>query len=358
MMEIIVLILLLVLIVLVAFLVRRMYFAGSGKERLEAFLSDKFVDFSTQIRETMDNTRKEVESSKDILSSHTIKTLEHIKSMNETVGTLVSQQEKVEKLGQSLEYLLQAPKLRGSYGEAILEEMLERVLPKGIWERQYSIDGNERVDAVVKFKDVVIPIDSKFPKDDYQKYLSAKDPNEKKAHWANYEKALKIQINSIKDKYVKPEKGTSEFALLFIPSESMYYETIAEKNYLGDPCQIYEYASDRKVIPVSPNTFYAFLNVVMLGVRNIEIAREAKKLQESLSRVEKDFGLFYKKFDRIGKSLDDAREAYRIGDDHVQRFKRNLESAIKLDTDFRLEDENKPRIEGEKDQAEDQGSEL
>ena len=95
-------------------------------------------------------------------------------------------------------------------------------------------------------------------------------------HHQDYEKALKVQINSIRDKYVKPEKGTTEFALLFIPSESIYYETIAEKNYMGDPCQINEYATKNKVIPVSPNTFYAFLNVVMLGIRNIEIVKEAK----------------------------------------------------------------------------------
>ena len=244
-------------------------------------------------------------------------------------------------IGQSLEYLLQAPKLRGNYGETILEEMLERILPnKAMWERQYAIEGGEKVDAVIKYKDVIVPIDSKFPKEDYQKYLAASDPREKKEHWANYERALKTQINSIKEKYVKPEKGTTEFALLFIPSESIYYETIAEKNYLGDPCQINEYATDRKVIPVSPNTFYAFLQVVILGIRNIEIAKEARKLQESLAKVERDFGLFYKKFEIIGKSLDSASKAYETGDGHVQRFKRSLDSTLKLDERFQGEVES------------------
>ena len=161
-----------------------------------------------------------------------------------------------------------------------------------------------------------------------EKYLQAKDPLEKKTHWANYEKALKIQINSIKDKYIKPEKGTSEFALLFIPSEAIYYETIAEKNHLGDPCQIYEYATAKKVIPVSPNTFYAFLNVIILGIRNIEIATEAKKLQELLSRLEKDYGFFFKNFEDIGKAIEKAGKAYDTGKGQVQRFKKNLDSAI------------------------------
>ncbi len=346
-MESTIIILLAFLLVLVTFLIWRVSFSSGGKERLEAILNEKFIAFSDSIRQTMDTTRQEVEKSKDFLSENARKTLEHISVMNKAVGSLLSQQEKAEKLGQSLEYLLQAPKLRGSYGETVLEEMLERILPnKAMWERQYTIEGGEKVDCVVKYKDVVIPIDSKFPKEDYQKYISSTSDEERKRHWSNYEKALKTEINSIKEKYIKPERGTTEFALLFIPSESIYYETIAEKNYLGDPCQIYEYATERKVVPVSPNTFYAFLHVVMLGVRNIEIAREAKKLQEALSKVEKDFGQFYGQFERIGKALDAASKAYQTGSGHVQRFKKNLDSTLKLDTDFQLEAEagSKERI--------------
>ncbi len=344
--EIIILILLAVLVVLAAAIFLRTHKSGNVNEKVESVLSEKLNMFSDKIRETMDGTRREVEQSKDVLSRNAIDTLKQIKNMSDTMGNLARQQEKAQQLGQSLEYLLQTPKLRGNYGEVILEEMLERILPnKAMWERQYAIEGSEKVDAVVKYKNVVVPIDSKFPKEDYQKYLAASDPARKKEHWANYEKALKTQINSIKEKYVKPEKGTTEFALLFIPSESIYYETIAEKNYLGDPCQIYEYATDRKVILVSPNTFYAFLQVVILGLRNIEIAKEAKKLQESLAKVEKDFTFFYKKFETIGKSLENASKAYETGDVHVKRFKKSLDSTLKLDERFQVDVEKESLIE-------------
>ena len=334
MMETAILILLAILVLLAGVSLWRITKKENVKDKIEALLNERFIDFSDRLRQSMESTRQEVERSKDVLSSGTVKTLEHIKGMSETVNNLVQQQEKVQQLGQSLEYLLQTPKLRGSYGEAILEEMLERVLPRGIWEKQYMIEGNERVDAVVKYKEVVIPIDSKFPKDDYQKYLAGASPQEKKLHWANYEKALKTQINSIKDKYIKPEKGTTDFALLFIPSEAIYYETIAEKNYLGDPCSIYEYATKQKVIPVSPNTFYAFLQVIILGIRNVEIAKEARKLQESLSRIEKDFSFFHNKFEQIGKALGSASKAYETGEGHIKRFKTNLESTLKLEKNF------------------------
>jgi len=323
-----------------------------NREEIASILNEKFIGFSRDVRESMDNARREVAGSREAISENAQRTLEHINNVNQTVRNLVQQQEKAEKLGQSLEYLLQAPKLRGNYGETILEEILDRVLPsKGMWERQYSIDGGEKVDAVVKYRDVVIPIDSKFPRDDYQKYVANADPAVKKIHWANYEKALKVQINSISEKYVKPEKGTSEFALLFIPSEAIYYETIAERNYLNESCQIYEYARDRKVIPVSPNTFYAFLQVIIMGVRNIEIAREAKKLQESLVKIEKDFEFFYKKFEIIGKALENASGAYSTGEGHAKRFKKNLSAAINMDMAVQLS--SKEEIAGgpEKDDA-------
>ena len=339
-MEIAILTLLIALIVLVAFLAWNLRPSDEGKKHVESVLNEKFIDFSDRVSRTMDNTRKQVEDSKDFLSKHAVKTLEHLHSMNTVVNDLVKQQEKAQELGQSLEYLLQTPKLRGNYGETILEEMLEQVLPaKNMWERQYTIEGGEKVDAVVKYKNIVIPIDSKFPRDDYQKYLSAKNEQEKKQHWANYEKALKVQINSIRDKYIKPEKGTTEFALLFIPSEAIYYETIAEKNFVGDPCQIYEYARNNKVIPVSPNTFFAFLQVVILGIRNVEIAKEAKKLQEMLSKVERDYGYFYKNFEDIGKALEKATKSYDSGKTQVERFKKNLDSALRYEISHEEKDQ-------------------
>ncbi|MBD3295932.1 MAG: DNA recombination protein RmuC, partial [Candidatus Omnitrophica bacterium] len=219
----IILILLSLLTIAVFILLWSTFSFRNSRDRIESVINDKFIEFSERVGRTMDNTRKQVEDSKDFLSRNAIETLQNINNMNKVVGDLVKQQEKAQELGKSLEYLLQSPKLRGNYGETILEEMLEQVLPaKAMWERQYSIEGGEKVDAVVKYRDVIVPIDSKFPRDDYQKYLSASSEQEKKRYWSAYEKAMKTQINSIRDKYIKPEKGTTEFALLFIPSEAIY----------------------------------------------------------------------------------------------------------------------------------------
>jgi len=283
-----------------------------------------------EMHKTIETARREVEMSKNIISDHAVKTLDTIKNMGTALERMMHQQKEAQELGNSLKYLLQTPKLRGNYGEEILEEMLERVVP-GLWEKQFQIEGGERVDAIIKYKDVIIPIDAKFPREIYERYIEAPDEEEKRRSWKSYEDGLKVQINSIKNKYIKPHKGTADFALMFIPSESIYYETIAEKNCFGEDCLIYQYARKNKVVPVSPNTFYAFLQIVMMGIRNLDMIKSAKKLQEALVKIERNFKLFYAKYETIGDALEKARGAYTTGDTHIKRFKDTIDSTIKLD---------------------------
>ena len=329
-MEIAILAALIVLIALVALLLLRGR-RGDAPAGVQAALRSEFLSFQSSIHTEMNSAKQGVESAKDVISQNAIRTLEQVKNVGETVQRLIQQQEEAQRLGQSLKELLQAPKLRGSFSEAILEELLERVLPQGIWERQYHVEGGEMVDCVVRFRDVVVPIDAKFPRDDYARYLEAESEEDKASHWKSFETAVKTQIASIKSKYIKPERGTAEFALMFIPSEAIYYETIAERNHLGHPSSIWQYAQDHHVVPVSPNIFYAFLQVIVLSLRNVEIVRSARQLQEQLASLERDFGLFHSRFQDVGRAIDRASEAYRVGSGHVDRYKVRLDGALKLE---------------------------
>jgi len=329
-METIIIILLLIVTGLVLAALLKLTRSPKIEEKVQSAISDRFIDFQSTIHKSMESARSEVERSKDVISGHAMETLKTIKDMGETIEKIMHQQKEAQDLGNSLKYLLQTPKLRGNYGEEILEEMLERVAPK-LWDRQYTIGESERVDAVIKYKDVVIPIDAKFPRESYERYLNAEEEQEKRQSWKFYEDSLKVQINIIRSKYIKPHKGTSNFALMFIPSESIYYETISEKNFLGEPCAIYEYARNNKVIPVSPNTFYAFLQIVIMGIRNIDIIKSAKKLQEALVKIERNFKRFYSKYEDIGTNLEKAQAAYKVGDAHIKRFKDNIDTTIQLD---------------------------
>jgi len=324
------------LMIALIFLSKMLYRSLSTK--IDASLKEQFVSFQLEINKELLAARNEITNSKDIITQNTIKAIETIKDIGSIISKITQQQEEVQKLGQSLKDILQVPKLRGNYGEIVLEEMLEKVLPKGVWEKQYSIDGREKVDAVIKLKDVIIPIDAKFPREDYNKYLDASSPEEKEKYWKSFENAVKKQIKDIKEKYLKPEKGTSEFALMFIPSEAIYYETIAEENYLGHPSEIYKCALENNVFPVSPNTFYAFLQVILIAVRNVEIIKNVKRLQEGLKTLQKSFESFCRKFEEIGEKIDKAQNAYKLGKSHIDSYKGNLDSILQL-REFR-EDES------------------
>jgi DNA recombination protein RmuC len=319
--------LLAVLLILVIVMLVRMA-GGDEQAAVRLAVNESLLQFQESMQKSMETTRQEVEKSKDLISQNTIKTFETMKELEKTLQSLVTQQAGAQELAENLKYLLQSPKLRGNYGEQILEELLAQVLPEGIWERQFTLEGREAVDAVVRFKDVLIPIDAKFPREAYDRYLNSRDPEVQKREWKEYEKAIKAQVESIRKKYVRPELGTVDFALMFIPSESIYYETIAETNYLGEPNSLYEMALTKKVIPVSPNTFYAFLQVLLLGVRNLDLIQGAQKLQERLAKLQRDFDQFFGRMEDVGKNVTKAADAFRVGEKHLDRFRRGLDDAL------------------------------
>jgi len=328
-MEIMIIVLLMVLIGLVAFLIFRQS-AHQREDNLELLLKNSLLEFRGNIQESVNETRKEMTEAREDISRRTRETLSLMGEMRTTVEKIISQQEEAARLGRSLKDILQAPKVRGNYGETILAEMLEKVLPKGMWSGQFRLGKGAVVDMVVHYRDMVIPIDAKFPRDNYVKFLNCDDERDKEALWKLFERDVVLRIREI-SKYVAPDLGTSDFALMFIPSEAVYYETIAEKNYLGHSSRIMEEAEKHKVIPVSPNTFYAFLQIVMAGIRNLEVLRQARGIQDKLVKLNTRFDYFYSQYESIGRELEKASEAYRKGDRHIGLFKRELDETVRIE---------------------------
>ena len=328
-MEYIIIVLLLLLIALVATMLYKQAFNKKNTD-LELLVRNMLFEFRGHIQESVDNTRKEMSNARDDINKRTRETLSLMTDMRATVEKIIGQQEEATRLGRSLKDILQGPKIRGNYGETILEEMLDKVLPKGMWIRQYRLGEGAVVDMIINYRDIIIPIDAKFPRDNYVKYLNSEDPREKEVFWKQFEKDVILRIREI-GKYVLPDRGTADFALMFIPSEAVYYETIAEKNYLGHSSRIMEEAEKNKVMPVSPNTFYAFLQIILSGIRNLEVLRQARSIQEKLVKLQTKFDHFYKQYESIGKELEKASEAYRKGDRHVELFRRELDETIKIE---------------------------
>lgn len=218
----------------------------------------------------------------------------------------------------SLQEILRAPKLRGSLGEMFLGDLLAQVLPKGRFELQYGFKSGEKVDAVIRSVHGLIPVDSKFPLENFVRLLQAKTDEEKKSLKRIFVQDVRRHIDSIASKYILPGEGTLELALMYIPAENVYYEIMVktdglEKDLLG-------YANERHVYPVSPNSFYAYLQTIAIGLRGMQIAEGVKDVMNHLSAVKRDFVKFGVEFDKIGTHLTHARGSFEAADKQRSRL--------------------------------------
>ncbi len=181
-----------------------------------------------------------------------------------------------------LQEFLRSPKLRGNIGEQVLKELLGQMLPKQSFHLQYAFKSGDKVDAAIKTAAGIIPIDSKFPMENFRKMSGAKDDNEKKIYEKEFVRDVKTHIDVISKKYILTEEGTIDYALMYIPSESIYYEVV-------NSTSLFDYAQDKRVLPVSPTTFYAYLKAILMSFEGQKIEAKAGEILATLRAVQKDY---------------------------------------------------------------------
>ena len=198
-----------------------------------------------------------------------------------------------------LQEFLKSPKLRGNIGEHILKELLGQMLPKQSFHLQYAFKSGAIVDAAIKTGSGIIPVDSKFPMENFRKLLSAKEEQERKAILKDFEKDVKKHIDDISKKYILTEEGTIDYALMYIPSEAVYYEVV------NDPA-LFEYSSAKRVLPVSPTTFYAYLKAILMSFEGQKIEAKAKQILQTIRATQKDYEKLADNLTVLGKHLTNA----------------------------------------------------
>lgn len=181
-----------------------------------------------------------------------------------------------------LQDFLKSPKLRGGMGEHVLNELLAQVLPKQSFHLQYSFRNGRKVDAAIKTSAGIIPIDSKFPMENFRKILDTKNSDEKDNFRKAFERDVKLHIDTIAQKYISTEEGTIDYALMYVPSESVYYEIV-------NNADLFEYAGKKMVMPVSPTTFYAFLKAILMSFEGQKIEEKAKEVLLTLKGIQKEY---------------------------------------------------------------------
>ena len=220
-----------------------------------------------------------------------------------------------------LEQALRPPKARGGFGELLLGNLLRDRLPPDAFQLQYTFASGERVDAVIRVERLV-PVDAKFPLDNFQRAFEAESDDERLLHEKAFGRDLKGHIDTIAAKYVRPEEGTYDFALMYLPSEAVYYELVC-----GKTGALYTYALERRVFPVSPTTLVAYLQVIALGLRGLQIEQHAQEVMAYVAELQRDFGRFRDDFELVGKHLGNAKTKYDDADKRLDRFDGKLERA-------------------------------
>lgn len=213
----------------------------------------------------------------------------------------------------NLQDILKNPKQRGILGEYYLETVLKNVLPPGSFQMQYAFSDGSIVDAAVFVDKRVIPIDSKFSLENYNRILEARDPAEKKRYEAALIADLKMRIDET-SKYVKPQEDTMDFAFMFIPSEAVYYDLLINKvgAVADDTRNLIHYAGQKKVIVVSPTSFLAYLQTVLQGLRNQKISEQAKEIIKQVENLTRHLSAYDVYFKKLGGHLGTTVNAYNI----------------------------------------------
>ncbi|HTV58363.1 MAG TPA: DNA recombination protein RmuC [Candidatus Baltobacteraceae bacterium] len=238
---------------------------------------------------------------------------ESVRQMSQQLGTVLKMGEDLSKASQTMQQVLGGAKSRGILGEIGLERMLEDSLPASAYELQYRFSTGDIVDAVVRTGDHLLSIDSKFPLDSYRRLLDTGEDARKE-----FAQAVRKHADAIAAKYILPGEHTFDVALMFVPSETVFYELLMSEDSKYGPLDTY--CRKNSVIPVSPNSLYAYLRMILLGIRGLVMEENARKLQGQLGGLQKQLEIFSETFGKLGTHLRHAQQSYEEADSRLARI--------------------------------------
>jgi len=281
-------------------------------ESLERALDNRISESSRQMHETV---RTQLGESSRLIKEIT-EEITSVKEIGRETGKFAEQLK-------SLQDILKNPKQRGILGEYYLETVLKNVLPPGMFRMQHPFENGEIVDAAVYVNEKIVPIDSKFSLENYNRLVNC-EPSEKAALEKAFVNDLKLRIQETA-KYIRPEEGTMDFAFMFIPSEGIYYDLLTNQVGAGeDENLIQRAASKYKVIIVSPTSFLAYLQTVLQGLKALQIEKQAEAIQKRVGELGKHIGAYEEYYRKLGTALGTAVSHYNSGYKELGKMEKDV----------------------------------
>jgi len=270
----------------------------------------------TVIQEANKNFSQRIEASTSVLAN-----------LQKQIGQIEEAQKNISKVGLQVEELaniLQAPKARGGFGEAFLADFLAQHLPKEHYTLQYSFNDGQTVDAVIRLAGgMLVPIDAKFPLENFRRLISSKEGEDiDKGSKVRFRNDVKKHVDDIARKYIRPTEGTFEFAFMYVPAENVYYEMVTAE-FEGDK-PLSDYAIAKRVIPVSPNNFFAYLMTVAMGLKGMQLEERTKEVLARLSQLNSEMSGIVADYQVMGTHLRNATQKYSETSKKLDKFSTSL----------------------------------
>ena len=279
----------------------------STKEKDE--ILTKWLD---SMQETMDmrlkNVQEEMHTTTDVLNKRVNQSAQDMNVRLDKAASVISDVQKelgsMSEIGRGMKDLqdfLRSPKLRGNIGEQVLKELLEQMLPADNFVLQYTFKSGDRVDALIRVDEGFISVDSKFPMENFSAMMKSESEATRENFRKEFLNDVRKHVRDISTKYIVPSEGTVDFALMYIPSEAIYYEVVVNNPELG------KYAWEKRVLPVSPNVFYSYLKAILIGLEGKKIESRAKEILIAIRSIKEDSTKFSESLRVLTKHITNAK---------------------------------------------------
>lgn len=303
-----------------------------GTIEMQKLVSQHIQHMAQQLDRRLQEHTHAVNESKEFLANRVNAAERTVRTVSAGLGKLEQATAQLQKTGEeivSFQAMLRNPKIRGSFGEVLLGNLLGEVLPADRFELQYPFRGSgEIADAAIKLQDGhIVAVDAKFPLANYEAYRNTQDEDQQVRLRREFIRDVKKHITDISRKYIAPQEHTLDYAFMYIPLEGVYYETMMQS--VGDE-NIWEFSRKNHVIPTSPNNFLAYLETVLIGLRGMKVEQQAREILQHLGQLRSDFGKFSDDFSTVGKHLTNARNKF---DDSSRRLDALGNRLAQIDTD-------------------------
>jgi DNA recombination protein RmuC len=298
--------------------------AESAQTQTEA-LTDRLIRMGAEVNRQLEAVGQRVHESQKSVGDRLDSATRVVGEVQKSLGALGQASDRIFEIGKdisSLQDILKAPKLRGGLGEFFLADLLSQILPAQNVGLQHTFKTRETVDAVIRLGGRLVSVDAKFPLENFRKMVEAGADEDRRSLRKKFAQDMRKHVDAVASKYILPDEGTYDFALLYIPAENVYYECIVK----DDPEEgaLMEYALRRRVVPVSPGSFYAYLQVIALGLRGFQIEENARRIMEDLGRLRGDLDRFAEEFSLLGRHLSNAKTKHDDAGRRLERFQDKL----------------------------------